>query len=46
MLIIMLAVAMTVAMLVATALALHQESQQAKLPVRVDRDDPFDQLRR
>ena len=41
MLIFTLAAAMTLAMLIATALGLHQEAQRVKLENRVRRDDRY-----
>jgi hypothetical protein len=41
MMIFMLAVAMTIAMLIATAFGIHQEAQRVRLRSRDDRFDPF-----
>lgn len=45
MIIVTLAAAMTVAMLIATALGLHQEAQRVKLESRDNRFDRFGQRR-
>ncbi len=41
MMIFMLAVAMTIAMLIATAFGIHHEAQRVRLRSRDDRFDPF-----
>ncbi|WP_169858327.1 hypothetical protein [Aquibium oceanicum] len=46
MLITMLATAMMVAMLIATAFGFYEEAQRQKQEVRVTRKNPFDGLRR
>ncbi len=46
MLITTLAAAMTIAMLIATAFALHEEGQRRKQEVRLDRRNPFGAIRR
>lgn len=46
MLITMLATAMTIAMLIATAFGFYEEAQRAKQDVRVARKNPFVHFRR
>ncbi|MFN3548638.1 MAG: hypothetical protein ACK4U0_14215 [Mesorhizobium sp.] len=46
MLITMLATAMTIAMLIATAFGFYEEAQRAKQDVRVARKNPFGNFRR
>jgi hypothetical protein len=46
MLIAMLAAAMTIAMLIATAFGLYEEAQRNRQSVRADRKNPFTVLRR
>ncbi|MBU2532567.1 MAG: hypothetical protein KKB37_07490 [Alphaproteobacteria bacterium] len=46
MLITMLAAAMTIAMLIATAFGFYEEAQRARQDVRVTRRNPFANMRR